>query len=253
MGQSCWNIDSVGSVSHLSPSTLNLFFSLAVTIPNWRGKAELTVFTSDSESSSGVSNSLRVRGTLQARTLEWVAFPFLQRIFPTQGLNPGLLHCRQILYQLSHKGSPRILEWVAYPFSSRSSRPRNRSWVSCIAEGFFTHWGVREALTSDVWPLSPYISALGEFLVTPSHQLLRCLPLWGKWVRNLFLPLPCLQPQTPSWVSPHQAANLKLSISPAKQPCSGKTGNSLGGRQPASIPAEIIHVRNINRPSSLFC
>ena len=37
---------------------------------------------------------------------------FLQGIFPTQGLNPGLLHCRWILYQLSHKGSPRILEWV---------------------------------------------------------------------------------------------------------------------------------------------
>ena len=33
----------------------------------------------------------------------------LQGIFPTQGLNPGLPHCRQILYQLSHKGSPRIL------------------------------------------------------------------------------------------------------------------------------------------------
>ena len=30
----------------------------------------------------------------------------LQRIFPTQGSNPGLPHCRQILYQLSHKGSP---------------------------------------------------------------------------------------------------------------------------------------------------
>ena len=30
----------------------------------------------------------------------------LHRIFPTQGLNSGLLHCRQILYQLSHKGSP---------------------------------------------------------------------------------------------------------------------------------------------------
>jgi len=29
----------------------------------------------------------------------------LQGIFPTQGLNPGLLHCRQILYQLSHQGS----------------------------------------------------------------------------------------------------------------------------------------------------
>ena len=41
----------------------------------------------------------------------------LQGIFPTQRSNPGLPHCRQILYQLSHKGSPRILEWVAYPSS----------------------------------------------------------------------------------------------------------------------------------------
>ena len=30
----------------------------------------------------------------------------LQGIFPTQGSNSGLLHCRRILYQLSHKGSP---------------------------------------------------------------------------------------------------------------------------------------------------
>ena len=63
----------------------------------------------------------------------------LQGIFPTQGSNPGLPHCRQILYQLSHKRTPRILEWVAYPFSSRSSQPRNRTAVSCIAGGFFTN------------------------------------------------------------------------------------------------------------------
>ena len=37
----------------------------------------------------------------------------LQGIFPTQGSNPGLPRCRQILYQLSHKGSPRILECVS--------------------------------------------------------------------------------------------------------------------------------------------
>ena len=49
----------------------------------------------------------------------------LQRIFPTQGSNPGVLYCRQILYQLRHQGSPRILEWVAYSFSSRSLQPRN--------------------------------------------------------------------------------------------------------------------------------
>ena len=34
--------------------------------------------------------------------------PLLQGIFPTQGSNPGLLPCRQILYQLSHQGSPDI-------------------------------------------------------------------------------------------------------------------------------------------------
>ena len=69
----------------------------------------------------------------------------LQGIFPTQGLNSGLPCCRWTLYQLSHKESPRILEWVAYPFSRRSSQPRNRTGVSCIA-GFFTNWALREAL-----------------------------------------------------------------------------------------------------------
>ena len=69
----------------------------------------------------------------------------LQGIFPTQGLNPGHLHCRRILYQLSHKGSPRILAWLAYPFSSRSSQPRNQIGVSCIASRFLTNWATREA------------------------------------------------------------------------------------------------------------
>ena len=72
---------------------------------------------------------------------------FLRGIFPTQGLNSGLLHCRQILYQLSHKGSPKILEWVAYPFSRGSSWPRNQSGVSCITGRFFTNWAIREALS----------------------------------------------------------------------------------------------------------
>ena len=46
-----------------------------------------------------------VHRILQGRILEWVSLSLLQGIFPTQGLNPGLLHCRQILYQLSHQGS----------------------------------------------------------------------------------------------------------------------------------------------------
>ena len=47
----------------------------------------------------------------------------LQGIFPTQGLNPGLPHCRQPLYSLSHQGSCRILAWVTCPFSRGSSHP----------------------------------------------------------------------------------------------------------------------------------
>ena len=51
-----------------------------------------------------------VHGLFQTRILEWVAFPFSrvssQPRDQTQGSNPGLPHCRQILYQLNHKGSP---------------------------------------------------------------------------------------------------------------------------------------------------
>ena len=85
----------------------------------------------------------------------------LQGIFPTQGSNPGLPHCRQIFYQLSNKGSPRMLESLAYPFSSGSSRPRNRTGVSCIAGGFFTSWTTRE---TPLWvSLSfPADSSVGE-------------------------------------------------------------------------------------------
>ena len=38
------------------------------------------------------------------RSLVWED-PLEKGIFPAQGLNPGLLHCRQIVYQLSHQGS----------------------------------------------------------------------------------------------------------------------------------------------------
>ena len=45
-----------------------------------------------------------IHGILQARILEWVFFShvLLQGIFLTQGSNPGLLQCRQILYHLCH-------------------------------------------------------------------------------------------------------------------------------------------------------
>ena len=77
-----------------------------------------------SESASGLDkdNSLRPHGLQSASLLCPWDFPgkntgvgshsLLQGIFPTQGLNPGLPHCRQILYQLNHKGSPHIYIYI---------------------------------------------------------------------------------------------------------------------------------------------
>ena len=85
-------------------------------------KASSSLFEAVERKWKSLSHMLiTAHGILQGRILEWVAFPGL-----TEGLNPGLLHCRWILYQMSHKASPRILEWVAYPFSSGSSEP---CWV----------------------------------------------------------------------------------------------------------------------------
>ena len=111
---------------------------------------ELVVLFTESESHSVVSNSLWPHGLYSpwnspGQNTGVDSLFLLQGILPTQGLNPGLPHCRQILYQLSHKGSPRILEWVAYPFSKGSSQPRNWTGVFCIASWSFINWATREA------------------------------------------------------------------------------------------------------------
>ena len=97
------------------------------------------------ESHSIVSNSLWPHGLYEPYS-PWNSpgqntgvdkLSFLKGIFPNQGLNPGLPHCRPILCQLSHQRSPRILEWVAYFFSSESSQPRNWTRV------YQCHWSVK--------------------------------------------------------------------------------------------------------------
>ena len=69
---------------------------------------------SESESCSVLSDSLRSHGLYSpwnspGQNTEVGSCLLLQGIFPTQGLNPGFPHCRQILYQLSHRGSPIAL------------------------------------------------------------------------------------------------------------------------------------------------
>ena len=110
---------------------------------------------SEGESHSVVSDSLQPHGLSPWNSPGQITgvgiLSLLQGIFPTQGLNPGLLHCRRIPYQLSHQESPRILEWVPYPFSSRSSQPRNWTRVSCITGGLFTNLAMRAWCRKNIW------------------------------------------------------------------------------------------------------
>ena len=64
-----------------------------------------------SVSRSVVSDFLQLHGPYSpwnspGQNTEVGSLSLLQGIFPTQGSNPGLLHCRQILYQLSQEGKP---------------------------------------------------------------------------------------------------------------------------------------------------
>ena len=89
-----------------------------------------------------------VHGILQARILEWVAFPFSRGSSQPRD-QTQVSHIADTFFT---SGATRdvqvewksILEWVASPFSSRSSWPRNWTEISCIAGCFFTHWANRE-------------------------------------------------------------------------------------------------------------
>ena len=120
----------------------------------------------------------------------------LQRIFPTQGSNPGLLHCRQLLYQLSHKGSPSILEWVAIPSPSDlpnsgtepdslptelSGKPLSSVQSLSRVRLLVTAWTAAcqaSLSTTHSWSLLRLMSIES---VAPSNHLILCHPL-------LFLP-----------------------------------------------------------------
>ena len=128
-------------------------------------KKEQSQESSESERCSFVSDSLWPLGLYNlwnslGQNTGVSSLSLLQGIFPTQGLNPGLLDFRRILYQLSHKGSPRILEWVAYSFSRESSWPRSQT-------RFFANWSIREAsqewihpnLSTSIWRILNKYSA----------------------------------------------------------------------------------------------
>ena len=109
---------------------------------------------SESESCSVLSDSLQPHGLYSpwnspGQNSGVGSLSLLQGTFLTQGLNPGLQHCRKILYQLqvdSLQGKPQNTGLVSLSFLQGIFPTRNQTRVSCRAGGFFTNWAIREGL-----------------------------------------------------------------------------------------------------------
>ena len=99
--------------------------------------------TSESESRSVVPDSLQPHGLYSpwnspAKNTGEGIHSFLQGIFLTQGSNPGLLHYRQILYHLSHQGSPSCyIKWI-----QMSIPPSWYSWLIWLKLGLLPSPGI---------------------------------------------------------------------------------------------------------------
>ena len=144
---------------HVQPQSRFLYYFLVLRDSSLN---ESQIMMRKSESRSVVSDSLRPHGLYSlwnspGQNNGVGSLSILQGIFPTQGLNPGLPHCRWILYQLNHKvkslsrvrlfGTPRTVAyqaslsigfsrqeyWSGLPFPSAGDLPwpRNRTQVSC--------------------------------------------------------------------------------------------------------------------------
>ena len=152
-----------------------------------------------------------VHGDSPGKNTEVGCHALLQGILPIQGSNPGLPHCKQILYRLSHQGSPRILEWVVYPFSRESSQPRNWSGVSCIAARSFTSWATREA------PL--FLIGVEMKAFASQHEVPEAI-------------LMCSSRDITSGIATVTRATIRLSLvfSRIRQFCQGKTGELNGDK-----------------------
>ena len=87
---------------HCSPETITTLFIVYVLVLCLVAQPSPTLCNPMDCSLPGTS----VHGDSPGKNTGVGYHALLQGIFPTQGLNPGLPHCRWILYQLSHKGSP---------------------------------------------------------------------------------------------------------------------------------------------------
>ena len=115
----------------------------------------------ESESHSVMSNSLWPHRSYSpwnspGQNTGMASHSLLQKIFPTQGSNPGLPHCRRILYQLSHQGSPKLFKiTVKYSVSTylcymgwKGLQISTLSFVSFLCF-FFSHWSLESWISKN--------------------------------------------------------------------------------------------------------
>ena len=163
---------------------------------------------------------------------------FLQGIFPTQGLNPGRLHCRQILYWLSYKGSP---------YCPSSPRKRENCFPPCLTSLLTRPRVCRKGLTAYTAPLCKLWrrTLLGRHsLVTEAsvggsrYDLRRHLDCWT-WIRLEAPFTPGLAPHAAPM--PHNLGGYSIPPSPPL-PCQAPQ-DSLHPRHrwpPRRLPASFV-------------
>ena len=115
-----------------------------------------------------MSHSLRPHGHPQnslSQNSGVGSLSLLQGIFPTQESNPSLPHCRQILYQMSRKGSPMYTIGIQFSSVAQSCLTLCDP-MDCSTPGFLSITDSRSIL-----------KLTSTMLVMPSNHLILCRPL----------------------------------------------------------------------------
>ena len=127
-----------------------------------------------------------VHGILQTRILEKGSCSLLQGIFPIQESNPGLLHCRQILYCLSHQGKYARIYSFFFSYIFISWRLITLQYCSgfCHTLTWISHGFTCVPHTDPRYRLPPYLIPLG----LPSAPALSTCLMHPTWAGGLFHP-----------------------------------------------------------------
>ena len=137
--------------------------------------------------------AVQVSSLMEFSREEYWKYSLLQRIFPTQGRHPGLLHCRQILCHLSHRGmcvdkvqlwgqggrvkqysslSTGISAWLRWHIDTGGLKDSTCHLFSSLFQGFSNYW--------PCWPVKgqgPWQDALLQILRLLHHFPL-CRSVW---------------------------------------------------------------------------